>query len=62
VRELFPARGYLSSIELPLTFGLGSADRVETLRVRWPDGQEQTFTPQDRDRLIIVEQPGGVSP
>ena len=62
VRDLFPARGYLSSVELPLTFGLGSADRVDTLKIRWPDGGEQTFTPEDRDRLIIVEQPGGVTP
>ena len=25
-RQLFPAKGYLSSVELPLTFGLGQAD------------------------------------
>ncbi|HSQ08832.1 MAG TPA: ASPIC/UnbV domain-containing protein, partial [Chromatiaceae bacterium] len=60
--DLFPARGYLSSVELPLTYGLGSADGVETLRVRWPDGGEQALTPVGVDRLIIVEQPGGATP
>ena len=40
VRDLFPARGYLSSIEPTLTFGLGQRRaRRDGLEVRWPDGQ-----------------------
>ena len=62
VRDLFPARGYLSSVELPLTFGLGSADRVESVTIRWPDGQEQTLVPEGVDRLIAIEQRGEVTP
>ncbi len=62
VRELFPARGYLSSLELPLTFGLGSADRVESIAIRWPDGQEQSTVPEGIDRLITIEQPGEATP
>ncbi len=62
VRELFPARGYLSSIELPLTFGLGSADRVSSLLIRWPDGQEQALVPEGIDRLITIKQPVEAAP
>ncbi len=57
VRELFPARGYLSSIEPVLTFGLGTADRVETATIRWPDGQTQTLSPEGVDRVLVIEQP-----
>jgi hypothetical protein len=62
VRELFPARGYLSSVELPLTFGLGPSNRVESLVIRWPDGQEQTLVPEGVDRLLTIAQPEGTTP
>ncbi|MGE5155396.1 MAG: CRTAC1 family protein [Bdellovibrio bacteriovorus] len=62
VRELFPARGYLSSVELPLTFGLGPSDRLESLVIRWPDGQEQTLMPEGVDRLVTIAQPEGTTP
>jgi enediyne biosynthesis protein E4 len=58
VRELYPSRGYLSSLELPLTFGLGSADRVDSLVIRWPDGQDQSVALEGIDRLITIEEPG----
>jgi enediyne biosynthesis protein E4 len=34
---------YLSQSELPLTFGLGSRDRVERAVIRWPSGREEEF-------------------
>lgn len=62
VRELFPARGYLSSVELPLTFGLGVADRVDSLHIRWPDGQEQTLVPAGVDQVLTIAPPQGTTP
>jgi len=41
---------------------MGNAERAESLKIRWPDGGEQTLTPEGADRLIIVEQPGRVTP
>ncbi|HWE36559.1 MAG TPA: CRTAC1 family protein [Isosphaeraceae bacterium] len=37
-RQLFPARSYLCSGELPLTFGLGPADLAESATIAWPSG------------------------
>ena len=34
--------GYLSQSDLPLYFGLGKADSVATIQVRWPSGETQT--------------------
>lgn len=50
-----PARSYLSQCELPLTFGLGTGDAVESLSVRWPDGKEQSVDVPGVDREIVVE-------
>ena len=41
VQELEPARGYQSSVEPILVFGLG-ADTLAEVRVVWPDGRVQT--------------------
>ena len=38
-RQLFPAKSYLSSVELPLTFGLGKADKADEVTITWPSGK-----------------------
>lgn len=35
-RDVTGARGYLSQSELPITVGLGAADKVDKVTVRWP--------------------------
>ena len=42
-RQVTPTRSYLSQSELPVTFGFGvEAPASLELRIRWPDGTEQT--------------------
>jgi hypothetical protein len=36
--------GYLSQSSLPLYFGLGKAQKVDRIEVRWPSGRTQTLT------------------
>ncbi|MFO0910208.1 MAG: CRTAC1 family protein [Isosphaeraceae bacterium] len=43
-RQLFPAKGYLSSVELPLTFGLGDATQADSIVIRWPSGKTTELT------------------
>ncbi|WP_422348431.1 VCBS repeat-containing protein [Flagellimonas sp.] len=37
-QELYPARGFQSSVDPSLIFGLGSVQMVDNLKVIWPDG------------------------
>jgi hypothetical protein len=55
-RQVMPTRGYLSQVELPVTFGLGKSDHVEALQVTWPDGSEQTVTQVAVDQMLVLEQ------
>ena len=56
-REVNPTRSYLAASELPVTFGLGSATKVDSLEIIWPSGQKQTITPEKIDVVLTVEEP-----
>jgi hypothetical protein len=55
-RQVMPTRSYLSQSELPVTFGLGSTDKVDELIVAWPDGSRQKVGPVIMDSLTVVQQ------
>lgn len=55
-RQVMPTRSYLSQSELPVTLGLGKADRVDELEIVWPGGQRQTVTGVKIDQLNVIEQ------
>ena len=56
-RAVMPTRSYLSQVELPVTFGLGDQATVESLRVRWPSGAEQSVAVPGVDRLLVITEP-----
>ena len=58
VRELWTCRGYASASEGVLHFGLGEADTVERLKVRWPSGAEDVLEGLRADRELELR-PGG---
>jgi hypothetical protein len=50
--------GYLSQSDLPLYFGLGDAGAIESIRVLWPSGSEQTIPgPIEANRLLEIREP-----
>jgi hypothetical protein len=53
-RRVMPSRSYLSQVELPVTFGLGTDPRVDSLVVRWPDGELQQVTVDAVDATLEV--------
>ena len=51
---------YLSQSEMPLTFGLGSSDRVTSVRVTWRSGQVDTIDGVDANQLVVIEEGAGL--
>lgn len=55
-RQVMPTRSYLSQSELPLTFGLGDALRVEDITVVWPGGRTQKVAHAKLDAVNEVKE------
>jgi hypothetical protein len=51
-----PTRSYLSQSELPVTIGLGNANRPDTVEILWPDGSKQNVDSFNLDALTKVQQ------
>ena len=54
-QRLEVSRSYLSSVEKVLTFGLGSANAVSELLVRWPDGLAQVVKVAAVNRVLDIQ-------
>ena len=55
--------GYMASNQRQLIFGLGAAERVEKLNIRWPSGLLQEFADLAADQeLIFVEGSSRITP
>ena len=54
VREVRPQQSYLSSSDPRVHFGLGQADRIERLDVRWPDGTSSTWRDVPLNRVLSL--------
>ena len=57
VQEFQPVRGFQSAMYGPLLFGLGMATRVDSVRVRWADGNTQLVRPTAGETLTISYKP-----
>jgi hypothetical protein len=53
-QELIPARGFQSSVDTRLHFGLGKSDHVDSLKVNWPDGLCTSFYDIDANRFMKI--------
>jgi hypothetical protein len=50
------ARGYLSQSSRRVHFGLGDAEEVESVSVRWPDGSRTRVDRPRADRVMVIRQ------
>ncbi len=67
IDEVHSGRGYQSHWGSRLHFGLGEANQVDRIEVRWPGGPTESFGPAPADgQLLLIEglgnEPPGVSP
>lgn len=51
-----PYRGYLSTVEHALHFGLGNVDQLDSVRVIWPNGTQQVLKEIRTNQEIILDQ------
>jgi hypothetical protein len=61
IDEVRSGGGYISQSDLRIHFGLGKADKVDTIEVRWPSGQVDTLRNVAANRLIYVKEGAGIS-
>jgi len=61
VRQLGLARGYLSSSEPVIHFGLGDDTTIRRMVVTWPSGQVQTFESIAADQRLTITEPAGAA-
>jgi hypothetical protein len=60
--QLWLARGYMSSSEPAVHFGLGNDTLIKRLTVTWPSGIVQTFENLGVDRRFTITEPAGPAP
>ncbi|MCC9601195.1 CRTAC1 family protein [Stieleria sp. JC731] len=53
-QQVMPTRSYLSQVELPLTFGLGTSKTIDSVSILWADGYRQQIDAPKVDQQITV--------
>ncbi len=51
---------FASQSELPVTFGLGKAEKAQSLDITWPNGNKQTVTDVAANHEIVIEEGKGI--
>lgn len=54
-QEQIPSRGFQSSVDYVLTFGLGQIDEIDSLRVIWPNSQTQLLKDVKVNQLLSLD-------
>ncbi len=53
-QQLYPVRGFMSSSEPALHFGLGQHTKVDSILIIWPDGLLDTLTNIQSDQKLLI--------
>ena len=61
MKELIPTRGFQSSVDYTLLFGLGDASSIDSVEVIWPDRKRSLIYPTRVDTLWKVDQQQGIA-
>ena len=56
VRDLFPRNGFMGIGPAAEWIGIGEAEKIDRLTIRWPTGQTQEFLDVDVNRSILIEE------
>ena len=61
VRPVTHCYSYLSSSEATTHFGLGAAERADSIRITWPDGSTESFPGISANQSITIKRGQGNS-
>lgn len=56
MKELVPSRGFQSSVDYDLNFGLGQQTRIDSIRIQWPNRSVSLVANAPVDSLLIFEE------
>jgi enediyne biosynthesis protein E4 len=60
IDEVRSGGSYLSQNDLRIHFGIGKAEKVDLLEIRWPSGQIDTLKDIKPNQLIFVKEGQGI--
>lgn len=57
-QEMMPSRGFQSSVDYVLTFGIGQLGKIDSVVVEWPDGRVSTRKDVAANQRLVIRQAG----
>src|SRR6185369_14695007 len=60
IDEVRSGGSYFSQNDLRVHFGIGKADKIQMLEIRWPSGQVDTLKDVKPNQLIFVKEGEGI--
>lgn len=54
--ELMPVRGYQSSMDYTLVFGIGDHQKIDSLTILWPDAKKQVIVTIESNQTLTLSQ------
>lgn len=55
IRDVFPVNGFMGQAPAELILGVGTAEKIDRLTVRWPDGESQTLQGVDVGGVLQIQ-------
>ncbi len=62
MQELEPTRGFQSSVDYVLTFGVGRVDTIDSISIEWPNGHASGMTHVGTNQRVTIREDGAVPP
>ena len=53
--EQYPVRGYVSTVESILHFGLGKTPKADSIIIKWPDGRIEKVFDIEADQVLVLD-------
>ncbi len=60
IREVMSGSSYYSQNDLRLHFGLGKADQVDAIELRWPSGLNESLRAVPANQLVVIQEAKGL--